>query len=183
MTDLELQQYSLEQKSTATEIMSKSDLMTILSKYGECSVVGSYSYDLMYGPDIDIVVITKNPREMSVKTIKELIDARQFQKYQYGDFEKFPKVGRPDSFIIVLISEVNGVKWETEIWFHKQYPEGVLVTDALIRDKLDAESKLAILKLKEERSRNGDNKHHVSSVDIYKAVLVDGITEYKKILK
>jgi hypothetical protein len=38
--------------------------------------------------------------------------------------------------------------------------------------KLNEKNKLAILKMKEKRERSGLSKHSLSSVDIYKKVLV-----------
>ena len=182
MTDDELLRYSHEQKQTADKILSDTKLIPLLSKYGKCTLAGSYAYDLMGASDIDLIVETENPRETSLKVMKELLEAEQFQKYQYGDFEKFPRKNRPKSFIIVLISEVDGVKWEIEIWFERQFPQNLIEIDSLIKERLTPELRLVILRLKLERDKHGDDKHRLSSSTIYKAVLVDGITDYNEIL-
>ncbi len=183
MNDTELLKHSEQQRLTATEIISTTGIIPILSKYGKCSIVGSFSYDLMYSPDIDIIVETQNPRESSVKALRELVDGRQFQKYQYGDFEKFPRINLPKAFIIVLISVINEVKWETEIWFETGYPEDNQKHDRLIKDRLSPENKLAILRMKDKREVSGADKHKISSTDIYKAVLFEGKTDYEEIMK
>lgn len=182
MTDTQLLEYSETQKLTATKILEDSNLISLLSKYGKCSIAGSYAYDLMCGSDIDLIIETDNPREASLQAVKELLDARQFQKYQYGDFEKFPRVNRPKSFIVVLISDIEGVKWETEIWFEKHLPQNIIEIDSLIKERLTPESRLAILRLKHERNDRGNDKHQLSSSHIYKAVLIDGLTDYDQIL-
>jgi hypothetical protein len=182
MNDTELLSLAEAQRLTATRIVSESGVIPLLSKYGKCTVVGSFMYDLMYGSDIDLVVETEDPRNSSLAAIKELMDNRQFQKYQYGDFEKFPKPGRPKSFIVVLISDIQGVRWETEIWFQESYPQDKIDIDNLVKTKLTPENRMAILRLKYEREVSGDDKHKLSSTDIYKAVLVDGVTDYKTIL-
>lgn len=178
----ELLKYSEKQKLTATKILEDSNLVPLLSNYGKCSLVGSYSYDLMCGSDIDLIIETDNPREASIKAVRALIDARQFQKYQYGDFEKFPRINRPMSFIIVLISDIDGVKWETEIWFERLFPQTLIEIDSLIKERLTSESRLIILRLKMERNKRGEDKHRLSSSKIYKAVLVDKLTDYDQIL-
>lgn len=171
MTDVELLEFSNDQKKTASKILDDSDLLKLLSNYGKCTVIGSMYLDLMYGPDIDIVVETDNPRESSIKVLKELVDGRQFQKYQYGDFEKFPREGRPIGFIIVLISEINGIKWETEIWFVVKYPQEKFDRDLGYKNRLTSIKRLEILKQKQAREKRGDDKNTLSSVDIYKSVL------------
>ncbi|EKD53608.1 MAG: hypothetical protein ACD_61C00007G0018 [uncultured bacterium] len=182
MTDQELLKYSETQRGTATRILSETGLIPFLSKYGKCSVIGSFDLSLMYGPDIDIVVETNNPRDASVSVIKELIEKREFHKYQYGDFVKFSRTGWPVGFIVVLISEMDGVRWETEIWFLEKYPQDKIDRDLRFKEKLTPENRLTILKLKQAREAQGDNKHRISSTDIYRAVLIDRLTDYDQIL-
>lgn len=182
MNDSELLKFSESQKEIANKIIADSALVPLLSKYGRCSIIGSLSLDLMYGPDIDMVVETDDPRIASVSAIKELIENRQFQKYQYGDFVKFPRKDRPSGFIVVLISEVEGVKWETEVWFMEKYPQDKIERDLRFKESLTPESRLPILRLKQTREKHGDDNNKVSSTNIYQAVLVNGVTDYLKIL-
>lgn len=182
MNDSELLKFSESQKEIANKIIADTSLVPLLSKYGRYSIIGSLSLDLMYGPDIDIVVETDDPRDSSVNAMKELIEGRQFQKYQYGDFVKFPRVNRLMGFIVVLISEVGGVKWETEIWFMEKYPQEKTDRDLRFKESLTPEKRLTILKFKQARERRGDDKHRVSSTDIYQAVLDDGVTDYETII-
>lgn len=79
-------EYSQQIKCDADEILRDSDLIKCLGKYGQVNIGGSYKYDLMWNPDIDIMVVCDDPRQQSLAAIKELMDLRQFQKYQYGDF-------------------------------------------------------------------------------------------------
>ncbi|HCQ31219.1 TPA: hypothetical protein DIU27_02465 [Candidatus Collierbacteria bacterium] len=181
MYDAEMLKYSENQKQIANNILADSGLIPLLSKYGKCSVIGGLNLNVMFGPDIDIVVETKNPRDASVRAIMELIEKRDFQKYQYGDFVKYPKKNRLKGFIVVLISEVDGVKWETEIWFVEKYPQDKIDRDLRFKESLTPENRLTILRLKQAREMQGDDKNRVSSTDIYRAVLEDGITDYLKL--
>lgn len=164
-------EYSQNIKSDAGKILNDSDLINCLSKYGQVSIGGSYKYDLMWSPDIDIMVVCDNPREQSLAAIKELMDLRQFQKYQYGDFQKFKRENRLEAFIIVLILPFNGQKWEIETWFVDKYPQRQSDMDKLIESKLNDASKLKIIKAKKSREEAGINKFSISSVDIYKQAL------------
>jgi len=165
-----LLEYSQEQKKQARQLLKKGNVINLLSKYGEVEITGSYKYDLMYGPDIDIEVITDDPRKVSFKVLQEFIKARDFQKYEYGDFAKHPRDKRPESFIIVLIQEVDGVKWEIEIWFFKQKDEDKeRLEEKLIN--LTEEQKIKILDLKHQREQGDFPKHSISSYEIYEIVL------------
>lgn len=82
----DLLSYSKQVKESADQILSSTKLLDILSSFGQIEMRGAYDLDLMYGPDIDIAVLSDNPRESSVKALQKLIDLRLFQKYEYGDF-------------------------------------------------------------------------------------------------
>jgi len=77
---------------------------------------------------------------------------------------------------------VDGVRWETEIWFMEKYPQDKIDQDLRFKEKLTPENRLTILKLKQAREVHGDNKHRITSTDIYRAVLDDGLTDYDQIL-
>ncbi len=56
-------------KQIADKILESTDLVTILSKFGDTEIIGSYKYNVMYGPGLDIVVKTNSPRSASFKTL------------------------------------------------------------------------------------------------------------------
>lgn len=125
----------------------------------------------MWGPDIDVVVICKNPREASVKAINKIIDLRLFQKFEYGDFVKFIREHRPESYIVNGLLPFNGQKWEVETWFFDKYPDNLKEIDELIDDKLNEDNKKIILEMKKKRDEDGETKYGLSSTEIYKKVL------------
>lgn len=157
-------------KQIADKILSSTNLISILSKFGDTEITGSYKYDLMYGPDLDIIVETEEPRLSSTDALTELIQTESFSKYEYGDFVKFSKINRPHGYIIVLKIEVDDIRWEIEIWFldKKERPQNEL--DFLLAN-LTKDQKNEILKLKHNREEKGLNKNNLSSMEIYKKVL------------
>lgn len=157
-------------KQVADKILKSTNLINILSKFGDTKIIGSYKYNLMYGPDLDIIVETAKPRISSFNALTELIQTESFAKYEYGDFVKFPIVNRPHGYIIVLKIEVERVKWEIEIWFlsKNEYPQSDL--DSLMAN-LTENQIVKILKLKHERDESGINKNNLSSMEIYNKVL------------
>lgn len=121
----------------------------------------------MYGPDIDITVATNSPRESAIKFLNQIINKRSFQKYQYGDFENFPRKNRSRGHIVVLILPFNDRRWEIEIWFTKEHFKGQIKLEEKSK-KLSLNTKAKIIRLKAKRQESGLDKHSLSSFDIYK---------------
>lgn len=171
MNYIDVVNYSKHIKNNADKILKTTNLIEILGKYGEVKIGGSYKYNLMWGPDIDMVLVCKDPRKTSVAVLKKLIDLKLFQKYEYGDFVNFKRASRPESYIVNLRLPFEDQKWEIEIWFFNKESNDQKEVDDLIKTKLNEKNKLAILKMKEKRERSGLNKHSLSSFEIYKKVL------------
>lgn len=165
-------------KQEADDLLKYGGVIKNLSKYGKVVVTGSYKYDLMYGPDIDLAVLTDNPEKSSYRAFLEFIKQRKFQKYQLGDFSRFPRKSRPKDIIIVLIHEHMGKRWEIEIWFKKSLSEHDKYFEKLI-SKVTEKQKRAILELKQQREENNISKHKLDSATIYKGVLLEGKTGLK----
>lgn len=170
MTDDELKDYSKKVKAQADQILSSTNLVHTLEEYGQVFINGSYTLDLMYGADLDIIVATDDIRDSSQNAVKKLIEQEAFQKYEYGDFVKFSREGRPKGYIIVLKTEVDGVKWEVEIWFLNSFEEQKKSL-LEIKEKLDESARINILRAKYERDVSGKSKHDLSSFEIYRQAL------------
>lgn len=166
----EIKKKSKNTKLTADKILQSSKLISIISKFGDPEIIGSYKYDLMYGPDIDIVVETEEPRLSSINALTELIQVEFFSKYEYGNFVKFPRINRPNGYIIVLKIEIDNFNWEVEIWFLNKEKRPKNDLDLLLTN-ITEDQRNEILKLKHSREQEGLNKHNLSSVEIYKKVL------------
>ncbi len=172
MTDKEILEFSQKTKSDAVALLKRTDLIKILSQFGQVIIGGSYKYDLMWGADIDITVICPDTRQASLAALNNVVQARLAQKYEYGDFVTFKRDKRPESYILNLILPFNDRKWEIEVWFFNRAPDSHQEIDNLMKSKLNEANKLQILKMKEKRDRGGLSKHLLSSVDIYKKVLL-----------
>lgn len=168
---MNIQEYSQKIKADADMLLEMTGLIGNLSEFGQVIVGGSYKYNLMWEPDIDIVVVCDNPRQKSVEALRKMVDLRLFQKYEYGDFEKFKRENLLESFILNLILMHNGRKWEIEIWFLTEYPARQRTMDDLISARLNDETRIEILEMKKSRADKGFDKHKIGSVDIYRQVL------------
>lgn len=113
----QIKEFSKMTKDVAERILREEKIEETLAKHGNVFVGGSYALDLMYGPDIDIVVECNDPRKASLRALNEFIDNRGFQKYEYGDFVEHSREDRPRGYIVNLLKRVEGRKWELEIWF------------------------------------------------------------------
>ncbi|BDU50416.1 hypothetical protein [Haliovirga abyssi] len=146
-------------------------MIKILSKYGLPIVIGSYELDLMFDEDIDIVVETGSPRESSIKVLNEFIRTETFQKYEYGDFEKYTRLNRPNGFIVNLKIEYENKNWEIEIWFFKNISDYKIQLNKY-KELINSEKKLKILQRKFLRKEKGKTKHEISSISIYNEILL-----------
>lgn len=171
MEDNEILEYSKKTKLDATSLLNKTNLVSILEDFGEVVIGGSFKYDLMWGTDIDIMVLSSDTRKSSIEALNKVIESKLAQKYEYGDFVTFKRDKRPESYILNLIIPFNDRKWEIEIWFFNEILSTQKEIDDLMASKLNEENRLTILKMKEERERVGITKHSLSSVEIYKKVL------------
>ncbi len=163
---MDLLQFSKKQKIKATKLIKETNILKILKQVGEPSIFGSYEYDLMYDPDIDINVKCKNPRESSLKALELFIKERNFQKYQYGDFIKFKREERPFGYIVCLQKKIKKTNWEIEIWFFSKEKK-----DYLKNKKITKNQKIKILNEKHKRTIGKNSKHDLSSHQIYKKIL------------
>ncbi len=174
---MDVMEFSQRTKAEADSLLAYGNVLETLSKYGKVILSGSYSYDLMWGPDIDITVLPSDPEQASHKALNDFINQGKFRKYQFGDFIKFPLEGRPQGTIIVLIHEFKGRKWEIEIWFDKKLPSGDVDAklEKLLRN-VSSKQKETILNLKHQREISNTSKHKIDSPTIYKGVLIEGKT-------
>lgn len=166
-------EFSKRTKTEADELLAQGGVLGVLSKYGSVVLGGSYSYNLMWGPDIDITVLSDKPEEAANLALKDFISQRNFQKYQLGDFIKFPRKDRPQGMIVVLLHEFQGKRWEIEIWFQNSLSENDEYFKKLLAP-ISLEQRKNILELKQQRDHAGLSKQKLDSATIYKGVLLDG---------
>lgn len=165
-----LEQHSSNTKRQAKTLLESTKLLDILKKFGDVHLIGSYPLNIMYGPDIDIIVETKNIRRSSVDALQEIVEKSLFRKIEYGDFVKFPTENRPVGYILVLKAVVEGVKWEVEVWFLEDASKQ-LNYNKLLGSQLTEQNRIEILKAKHLRETSNTSKHKLSSYEIYQQIL------------
>ncbi len=178
---MHIELYSKQVKQIASKILDETNVVQNLNEFGEVIICGSYKYDLMWGHDIDIIVRCDDARKASKNALQKLIELRSFQKYEYGDFVKYRRNNRPESYIINLRLPYNGQNWEIETWFFEELPLEQIEIDNLIREKLNDKNKRTILEMKKLRDERGKSKNQINSTEIYKRVLKDGIKNFDEL--
>lgn len=170
MDKQELNKHSQNVKAQATKILESTEVLEILKKHGKVYLVGSYPLDVMYGPDIDIIVVSGDTRKSAVETLNEIVDKKLFRKVEFGDFVKYPLDDRPKGYILVLKANVDDVKWEIEIWFLEDAKEQIKHFD-FVKSRITDENRLEILMAKHLRETSGKDKKNLSSYKIYEDIL------------
>ncbi len=137
----------------AKSLLENTEIIDLFNNLGTVHIVGSYAANLMWGPDIDIVVITDTPQESAIKAINILARKEKFQKLEFGDFKNYPKKNRPESFIVNVRKEWKGEKWEIETWFVTELGDKLEIVKKL--KNLNSKDKEAIIEKKKQRSSSG----------------------------
>ena len=164
----------------ADKLLDYSQIYSLLSRIGEVKMVGSYDYNLMLGPDLDIYVIV--PKDMAkvaaLDALKQLIKQNYWNGYLYYDFVKHSSKnhpGFPKAYYVGVKSDFSGNRWKVDIWFGQE--DTLRVSNDWIKDKLNDENKKLILKLKAARN---DGEIIANSHDIYLAVLRNNVKDVEE---
>ncbi len=156
-------------KDAATSLLKSTDILNILARFGKVHVVGSYAFDLMTEPDIDLIVVTDDPKKSSEEALAHVSHLHLFQKLEYGDFQKFPREKRPPFFIFNMRTPWEGKSFEIETWFLPDAADQLAFVEKM--KKISPEERQKILELKLKRKQSGIDKAKLSSFDIYQEVL------------
>jgi hypothetical protein len=157
-------------------------LLPILNKYGKVIIGGSYTYNLLSHPDLDIDIVSENiTKETFVALSAELLQLQHTSEFQSADrvnfLHKHPGK-RPVGYWISPAINFEDSIWKIDIWLQKlesytgdtnKYAQELL--------SLNDEKRVAILSLKEEllgKKIYGVGKEFLS-VDVYEGVFRDNV--------
>jgi hypothetical protein len=166
-----------ELHSEATLLLQET-LIPTLKKYGKVIVGGSYNYELLYHPDIDIDVVTNiASKAMFADITRDIIGLSNTSKFKGTDRVNFPHThsgGRPVGFWLGSEIHFGSNIWKLDIWLQKpEWHTGQTNQYASELLNLDDDTRLTILNLKEEllnANLYGVGKEF-TSVDLYEGVL------------
>ena len=156
-------------KKNGDFLLQESRLLPFLSHYGEVTVSGSYSIDLMVNGDIDLyVVLTKFQKETVVEILNRLIEQDYFRGFYYGDYIKHLKDGFPSGHYIGLNKMHNNDFWKFDLWFVEKTDNEKDEFMRNLQEKLTEDTRYEILRRKQERS---EKKQETTSFEIYQEVV------------
>jgi len=171
----------------ATQLL-ESTVLPILNQYGMVEVGGSYLYQLLYAPDLDIGVISSDVSKqiyidvctafMALTTVSSLKSTDRVH-YAHRHWS-----GRPTGYWISPRVHHNEREWELDIWL--QQPEWYAPNEPYYQNALQDLSetqRLNILALK--RDLIAANQYGVGkafqSVDIYRTIIADPNQSWKQL--
>ncbi len=171
--------------AAADRLLKDSGLIEVLKKHGQVIFTGSYQYNLILTPDIDVYVVVDKPsRKLATKLLNELIEEGWWQNYELGDFfqKKFrtPKWDwLPKGIYLQAKTDFEDERWKVDIWMvDSKEQKYVSWNDQLGR--ITPEERAAILQLKNERIQK---KIECTVHEIYEAVLYKRVRDIEGLRK
>lgn len=172
-------------KKLADELLSSSNLLKILGKYGQVTFVGSYSAGLMMHGDIDIHILREKDftKEETLDMFNEIVLATKFNSYYIGDWNDsnaHPEF--PYGYYVGLKKGYADVNWKIDMWFVSTSEQELFdqknfdVTKISLTD----EERTAILTFKKYRQENGIK---ISGQKIYEMVINKGMRDLENFKK
>jgi len=162
------------------EVLESIDLLNYLSGFGKPIIVGSAALGLMTWRDIDIDC------EMPGRLIEEdfweaaryLLTLEQVRLITLVDNRQSLEKNRPQSMYIgAKYQAIDGAIWKIDIRFvSEQYAIAQKYLES-ISSRLTKESRKSILEIKNVVALDSRYRTEISSVDIYEAVLDEGIVD------
>jgi hypothetical protein len=161
------------------QVLADLNLMTVLTKAGRPMQIGSSVLGLMTWRDIDIHVYC-NPvsADLAFETMRPLASHPGITKLRYANWRgPFATATLPDGYYWgVRYDRGTDQEWKIDVWFlPEDAPRPELEHLETIKGRLTPESRLAILWLKDIWHRHPTYRHGVGSMDIYDAVLKQGV--------
>jgi len=173
MSNLEkAKKLSLLVRCEADKLLEHTDLINILSTFGDVTLGGSYSFDLMVDRDIDFnVVIPCYSLELRTKIIKILVEQPWAYSVNMTDritFEPKSNLQAPRGLFVGLTVPFPDNRWNIDIWFTLTEPDKTIDQIILAATQKQKDN---ILEKKFEVAKNGKKEKGITSFEIYKSIL------------
>ena len=169
-------------KKEADTMLHEKGLLDMLRSFGTPHVSGSYALDLMTWRDIDIYLEVEELKENRFFSLGgQLASLLMPVKMSFRNETIAKTPGLPDGLYwgIYVGNERKGA-WKIDIWaVHSAECKRLLDYCAAIQGKLDEQKATQILAIKSRCWQDPEYRRSYSSMDIYTAVLEEGIRDYE----
>lgn len=178
MIDIFSTQKSLQDEGH--DFLNHTKLLEVLKDYGELLVEGSYAYGTMVDRDIDIRVILADGEpsvEYRNRVVNRILQIPELRKLDMVDMANYFWSKNQKAVGIWLGPQImfNNELWNVDIWLF-DYNNGHKHLDTYNRMmNVSDEDRQIILAIKSYCLENGLKQKGSTSIDIYRAVLEDGI--------
>ncbi len=181
----DLYKKNLQLKAEADQFLDDLGLGKLIKEYGDYKIDGSYAYDIMVWRDLDIVV---DSSKMSLAKIHELISRinAKFNPFWFMGKEDITEEGTTCFFIGFETKILSGITWNFDIWFrdaagvnkvlnYHNWLIGNLESYPVIKER--------VLQIKTDVFRTKEYGSKFFSIDVYKAVIEDGVKSTEQYYK
>jgi len=172
MEEMDILRQAEIRQEQAYQAVKKLGLVERWEKVGKPVLVGSMRFGAMVSPNIDMEVYTDAPLpHVGFAVIGELAETPGVTEIRYLNAMDGPDQGL---YWFIRYEDGSGVTWGIDVWLVAHDHPHAYVADRLaaaMQKRLDTESRRRILSIK----RDLPKELNVRGVDIYKAVLKDGV--------
>jgi hypothetical protein len=177
--DLSARQAALQAEATA--ILADLDLAAAVADVGPMLLAGSYVSGLMCWPDLDVMVFAGagfSPPDV-LRLLQRIVDRPGVVGFDYRD-ERGPRsptgTARDERYhvVIELVRADRSWRIDLTLWLNDPHANVTAWHEAL-RDSVTADQRGAILRIKDVWYRRPSYPDRVGGVQIYTAVLDDGV--------
>jgi hypothetical protein len=180
VTDEELLARQAALQDQAREMLAALDLAALVAEAGPSLVTGSFVSGLMGWPEVDVMVhVGRDFSPPDVMGLLARIVARpEVTGLDYRD-ERGPRCVtgeiRDERYHVTLMVEFTQ-RWQIDLtlWLHDPH-RNVTQWHEELRERITAEQRIAALRIKDYWHRQPAYPHQVGGLDIYTAVIDDGV--------
>ena len=177
--ELLARQSALQEEATA--VLAELGLVELVAGIGPLLVTGSFVSGLMCWPELDVMVLVGGGfSPADVMGLLAVVAGRAgVTGLEYRD-ERGPRCAtgqvRDERYHVPITVERAGRCWQVDLtlWLHDLH-ENVTRWHEDLRERITAEQRRAVLRIKDDWHRRRSYPHQVGGLEIYAAVLDDGV--------
>jgi hypothetical protein len=165
----------------ARELLAGLDLAALVADVGPLLVTGSYVSGLMCWRELDVMVLVGqqfSPQDV-MGVLARIVRRADVTGLQYRD-ERGSRCGtgqvRDERYHVPISVQHAGCGWQVDLtlWLHDLH-RNVTHWHERLRDRITAEQRIAVLRIKDDWHRRPAYPDHVGGLEIYTAVIDDGV--------